>query len=105
MKIMEGANVTEANYQFVVTLGKIFSAALGATHSGVFYHHNISQLLWGYKDIFLEQIQEKSSQLPKQWLESLNISFPQNLNPRIQLQVLSFAFMYTLLSVIFFSIL
>lgn len=88
MKILSKANTTTPSQKIIMnTLGKIFDAALTQTKSGIFYHHNISQLLWGYKDNFLDQIQKNSGQLPPQWFLSLNISFPNNLNTFIQLQV------------------
>ena len=87
MKIMSGAYVSEENYKLVETLGEIFTGALQATNSGVFYHHNISQLLWGYKDNFLNQTQKQSKQLPPSWSKSLKITFPSNLTTTIQLQV------------------
>jgi len=90
VKILAGANVTEHSDPSktgpMIFFGKIFSAALDNEGADIFYHHNISQLLWGYHDNFLAAIQAESSSLPPSYLKALNISFPSNLDTTIQLQ-------------------
>ena len=92
MKILAGANVTEdsdsSKKDPMKFFGTIFGAALDSVGADIFYHHNISQLLWGYHDDFLAAVQAQSSQLPEPFLKALNISFPSNLDTTIQLQVL-----------------
>ena len=91
MKILSRANVTKDNQVIAMKFfDQVFDAALKSTQSGVFYHHNISQLLWGYKDNFLDAIQKYSTDPSLAGLlKSLNITFPKNLTTFIQLQVLS----------------